>query len=187
MELRLRMVKDHVSAVDYSYPWNYIFAWLWTTSPLKTGHIDNFWLRSLPGLKSNNVRENGKINAENIFLSCNLSCDGVQFAGTGNIIQRHKQPYKVHEQSGVDEPPSRLRKRNHSTNYAESSSREEMNSDYEEKSKRVKNEPIRSLNESSSSFPKLPDDDENDESESEAITRKLNKLKRRLEAQPRND
>ncbi|CAG8648894.1 582_t:CDS:2, partial [Dentiscutata heterogama] len=109
------------------------------------------------------------------------------FAGTGNIIQGHKQPYKVHEQSGVDEPPSRLRKRNHSTNYAESSSREESNSDYEEKSKRVKNEPIRSLNEFSSSFPKLPDDDENDESESEAITRKLNKLKKRLEAQPRND
>ncbi|CAG8730288.1 14977_t:CDS:2, partial [Racocetra fulgida] len=59
------------------------------------------------------------------------------FAGTGNIIQGHKQPYKVHEQSGVEEPPSRLRKRNHSTNYAESSSREETNSDYEEKSKRV--------------------------------------------------
>ncbi|CAG8775090.1 7727_t:CDS:2, partial [Dentiscutata erythropus] len=191
----------------YSYPWNHVFAWLRTTSPLlatathgttslhgyglrlrcsqllesrKMGRIDNFWSRSLPVLKSNNPRENEKLNAENIFLSCNLSCDGVQFAGTGNIIQVHKQPYKIHEQSGVKEPPSRLRKRNHSINYVESSSGEETDSDYEEKSKRMKNE-------SSSSFPKLPDDDENDESESEAITRKLKRLKKRLESQSRNE
>ncbi|CAB4400452.1 unnamed protein product [Rhizophagus irregularis] len=34
MELRLRMVMDCVSAVGYSYPWNCVFAWLWTASPL---------------------------------------------------------------------------------------------------------------------------------------------------------
>ncbi|CAG8845329.1 29108_t:CDS:2 [Gigaspora margarita] len=105
----------------------------------KMGRIDNFWLRSLPGLKGNNIKENEKINAENIFLSCNLSCDGVQFAGTGNMIQGHKQPYKIYEQSDVEEPPSRLRKRNHSINYAESLSREETDSDNKEKSKRMSN------------------------------------------------
>ncbi|CAG8846788.1 33014_t:CDS:2, partial [Gigaspora margarita] len=103
----------------------------------KMGRINNFWLRSLPGLKGNNIKENEKINAKNIFLSCNLSCDGVQFAGTSNVIQGHKQPYKIHEQSDVEEPLFRLRKRNHSINYAESSSRKKTDSDNEEKSKRV--------------------------------------------------
>ncbi|KAF0433677.1 hypothetical protein F8M41_005009 [Gigaspora margarita] len=60
-------------------------------------------------------------------------------SGTGNIVQGRKQPYKIHEQSGIEEPPSyRLRKRNCPINYTKNSSKEETDSEYE-KSKRVSN------------------------------------------------
>ncbi|CAG8798216.1 6653_t:CDS:2, partial [Gigaspora margarita] len=44
----------------------------------KMGRIYNFWLRPLPGLKSNNLGENEKINTGNTLLSCNLSFEGAQ-------------------------------------------------------------------------------------------------------------
>ncbi|CAG8727177.1 556_t:CDS:2 [Dentiscutata erythropus] len=59
MELRLCMVMDYVSALESK----------------KKGHIDNFWLKSLLGLKRN-LTENDKINTKNIFVSCDL--DGIQ-------------------------------------------------------------------------------------------------------------
>ncbi|CAG8763256.1 20542_t:CDS:10, partial [Gigaspora margarita] len=145
----------------------------------KMGRIYNFWLRYLPEL-SNNLGENEQINTGNLFLSCNLSFDGAQLAstsGTGNIVQGREQSYKIQEQSGIEEPPSsRLRKRNRSINYTENSSKEETDSEYD-KLKRVKKGSTRSST----------NVDEDDESESEAITTKLNKLKKRLESQSRNE
>ena len=43
----------------------------------KAGQIDKFWLKSLHGLRPSDVMEKESINAENLFLSCDLSCDGV--------------------------------------------------------------------------------------------------------------
>ncbi|RHZ81994.1 hypothetical protein Glove_115g92 [Diversispora epigaea] len=75
MKLCLHMIMDYVSAIEYK----------------KMGCIDNFWLKSFPELKRRDLMENEKINAKNVFLSCDLSCDGVQFGGTGNIIQGYKR------------------------------------------------------------------------------------------------
>ncbi|UZO18188.1 uncharacterized protein OCT59_009508 [Rhizophagus irregularis] len=35
---------------------------------------DNFWLKSLPRSKHHNMADNKEINAENVFLSCDLTC-----------------------------------------------------------------------------------------------------------------
>ncbi|CAG8789838.1 17471_t:CDS:2, partial [Acaulospora morrowiae] len=112
----------------YSYPWNFVFAWLWTSPPLlalvthgtssshgyglrlhysqlveskKMGRIYNFWLKLLPESKHHDLMKNEKINAENVFSSCDLS-RGVQIGGTGNIIQEHRQSYVNHEQTSVE-------------------------------------------------------------------------------------
>ncbi|KAF0544910.1 c2h2-type zinc finger transcription factor [Gigaspora margarita] len=66
------------------------------------GRINNFWLKFLPVSKRRDLMENEKMNAENAFLSCDLSCDGVQFGGTGNIIQGHKQSHEDREQASVE-------------------------------------------------------------------------------------
>jgi hypothetical protein len=66
------------------------------------GRINNFWLKFLPGSKRRDLMENERINAENVFLSCDLSCDGVQFGGAGNIIQGRKQSYEDREQASVE-------------------------------------------------------------------------------------
>ncbi|CAI2191805.1 14680_t:CDS:2 [Funneliformis geosporum] len=93
MELRLRMVMDFASALESK----------------RGGRIDNFWLKSLHGLKCNHT-ENDKINAENVFVSCDLdgiqfggSYNEMQFAGTGNNFQGHKRPYENREQTSVEE------------------------------------------------------------------------------------
>uniref|UniRef100_U9UZS3 Uncharacterized protein n=1 Tax=Rhizophagus irregularis (strain DAOM 181602 / DAOM 197198 / MUCL 43194) TaxID=747089 RepID=U9UZS3_RHIID len=85
MELRLRIVMDFVSAVDSK----------------KMGRIDNFWLKSLPRMKQHNAVENNEINAENVFLSCDLSRGSLQI-GAGNIIQGHKRFYEYDKQP-IDE------------------------------------------------------------------------------------
>ena len=77
----------------------------------RNGSIDNFWLKSLPDLKRK-FTENDKINAENLFVSCDLqfggtSCNnGVQFGGTRNNFQEHKQPYENREQRKKPKPVS---------------------------------------------------------------------------------
>ncbi|UZO11180.1 uncharacterized protein OCT59_002752 [Rhizophagus irregularis] len=117
----------------YSYLWNFTFAWLWISSPLldtatygtsfshsyglrlrcspaidskKMGRIDDFWLKSLPRMKQHNAVENNEINAENVFLFCDLSCDlfrsSLQIGGTVNIIQVHKRSYRNGKQP-IDE------------------------------------------------------------------------------------
>ncbi|PKY32914.1 hypothetical protein RhiirB3_532259 [Rhizophagus irregularis] len=86
MELRLRIVMDFVSAVDSK----------------KMGRIDNFWLKSLPRVKQHNATENNKINAENVFLSCDLSRGSLQIGGAGNIVQGQKRSYENGKQP-IDE------------------------------------------------------------------------------------
>ncbi|CAB4473550.1 unnamed protein product [Rhizophagus irregularis] len=87
MELRLRIVINFVSAVVDSK---------------KMGRIDNFWLKSLPRMKQHNAVENNEINAENVFLSCDLSRGSLQIGGAGNIIQGHKRSYENGKQP-IDE------------------------------------------------------------------------------------
>ncbi|CAG8544884.1 8680_t:CDS:2, partial [Paraglomus brasilianum] len=90
MELRLRMVirmvMDCVSAVESK----------------KKGHIADFWLKSLPGLKCNN-----RISTENVFVSCDLDgiqiSNGIQFGGSRNNFQKPKQLYRNHKQMSVEE------------------------------------------------------------------------------------
>ncbi|UZO11313.1 uncharacterized protein OCT59_002884 [Rhizophagus irregularis] len=82
MELRLRIVMDFVDSK-------------------KMGRIDNFWLKSLPRMKQHNAVENNEINAENVFLSCDLSRGSLQI-GAGNIIQGHKRFYEYDKQP-IDE------------------------------------------------------------------------------------
>ncbi|UZO03194.1 uncharacterized protein OCT59_023603 [Rhizophagus irregularis] len=64
------------------------------------GRIDNFWLKSLLRLKHHNVAVNKKINAENVFLSCDLTCDGIQIGGSSNVIRGNKRSYENCKQSG---------------------------------------------------------------------------------------
>ncbi|EXX53227.1 hypothetical protein RirG_245910 [Rhizophagus irregularis DAOM 197198w] len=89
MELRFRIVMDFVSAVVQLM-----------------GRIDDFWLKSLPRMKQHNAVENNEINAENVFLFCDLSCDlfrsSLQIGGTVNIIQVHKRSYRNGKQP-IDE------------------------------------------------------------------------------------
>ncbi|POG62442.1 hypothetical protein GLOIN_2v1785289 [Rhizophagus irregularis DAOM 181602=DAOM 197198] len=72
----------------------------------KMGRIDDFWLKSLPRMKQHNAVENNEINAENVFLFCDLSCDlfrsSLQIGGTVNIIQVHKRSYRNGKQP-IDE------------------------------------------------------------------------------------
>ncbi|PKC62363.1 hypothetical protein RhiirA1_465250 [Rhizophagus irregularis] len=67
------------------------------------GRIDNFWLKSLLRLKHHNVAVNKKINAENVFLSCDLTCDGIQIGGSSNVIRGNKRSYENCKQSGNEE------------------------------------------------------------------------------------
>ncbi|CAB4404329.1 unnamed protein product [Rhizophagus irregularis] len=67
------------------------------------GLIDNFWLKSLPRLKHHNVAESKEINAENVFLSCDLTCDGIQIGGSSNVIRGNKRSYENCKQSGNEE------------------------------------------------------------------------------------
>ncbi|PKY51319.1 hypothetical protein RhiirA4_468268 [Rhizophagus irregularis] len=108
-----------------SYPWNFVFAWLWTSPPLlqlpielrlrmvmdfasavdskKMGRLDNFWLKSLPRSKHRNVADNKEINTENVFLSCDLTCDEIQISGSSNVIRGNKRSYENRKQSGIEE------------------------------------------------------------------------------------
>ncbi|CAB5395020.1 unnamed protein product [Rhizophagus irregularis] len=90
MELHLRIVMDFVSAV------------VQLVDSKKMGRIDNFWLKSLPRMKQHNAVENNEINAENVFLSCDLSRGSLQIGGAGNIIQGHKRSYENGKQP-IDE------------------------------------------------------------------------------------
>ncbi|CAB4430217.1 unnamed protein product [Rhizophagus irregularis] len=90
MELRLRIVMDFVSAV------------VQLVDSKKMGCIDNFWLKFLPRMKQHNAVENNEINAENVFLSCDLSRGSLQIGGAGNIIQGHKRSYENGKQP-IDE------------------------------------------------------------------------------------
>ncbi|PKB99436.1 hypothetical protein RhiirA5_403621 [Rhizophagus irregularis] len=68
----------------------------------KMGRIDNFWLKSLPRVKQHNAAENNEINAENVFLSCDLSRGSLQIGGAGNIVQGQKRSYENGKQP-IDE------------------------------------------------------------------------------------
>ena len=60
---------------------------------MKTGLIDNFWMK-----RSNFTKhENMKIN------STFLSCDGVQIGCVGDIIQGNKRSFENRKQLGVEE------------------------------------------------------------------------------------
>ncbi|CAB4474025.1 unnamed protein product [Rhizophagus irregularis] len=84
----------------------------------KMGRIDNFWLKSLLRLKHHNVAVNKKINAENVFLSCDLTCDGIQIGGSSNVkttttiedeLQNDKEEYiKDESSSSADEKETDL-------------------------------------------------------------------------------
>jgi hypothetical protein len=69
-------------------------------------------LKSLPGLK-HKLTEGDNINAENVFVSCDLqfgetSCNNeIQFGGRNNF-QEYKQPYENHEQTVI---PTKREKR----------------------------------------------------------------------------
>ncbi|PKC55282.1 hypothetical protein RhiirA1_542579 [Rhizophagus irregularis] len=58
--------------------------------------------QSLPRVKQHNAAENNKINAENVFLSCDLSCGSLQIGGAGNIVQGQKRSYENGKQP-IDE------------------------------------------------------------------------------------
>ncbi|CAB5383468.1 unnamed protein product, partial [Rhizophagus irregularis] len=53
-------------------------------------------------MKQHNAVENNEINAENVFLSCDLSRGSLQIGGAGNIIQGHKRSYENGKQP-IDE------------------------------------------------------------------------------------
>jgi TfoX/Sxy family transcriptional regulator of competence genes len=67
------------------------------------GRLDNFWLKSLPRSKHRNVADNKEINAENVFLSCDLTCDEIQIGGSSNVIRGNKRSYENRKQSGIEE------------------------------------------------------------------------------------
>lgn len=49
------------------------------------------------------MADNKEINAENVFLSCDLTCNEIQIGRSSNIIWENKRFYKNRKQSGIEE------------------------------------------------------------------------------------